>query len=536
MKPPSPARTLAHPQGPGGASPQPGRQPTWSLRPARWWRRHFPVRLAVTTAALLAAVMTAVLFSAYAAVASLLVQRMDLRALAAVQRSASFTGQPPEADPALRLAPPPFAAAGRRGAFDEDAIGLFGERRGQREGLERGDSEAFERDDREGFEREDAEQRPGLWEWTIHAGTPQGPKRSPLAWLWPSPEDVRVGRPARGGQPVVVEELEELAETLAGLRRRLAGLGAAAIALVSGVAFVSARRAFAPLRAMTQAAARVADARRIRPETLDVQVPPATGDVTLERLAHLFNAMLARLRDALTAQARFVDDASHELRTPLGALRAELEVALQDWPQADPRRPIVERALRQVVRLSRLADDMLALARYERGGLVRLRPGTDAAAAVREALADVRHLAERFQAVVVAELPPTLPMTCDGPALTRVAVNLLKNAIEASPPGATVHIRLTRRQEAVWLEVADAGLGMKPEDAARAFEPFFRAQAQPGGQGGPEEGSGLGLAIVKAIVQAHGGEVALQTAPGRGTTVRVRLPAHPGPQIPVTPA
>lgn len=519
MKPPLRNRILAHPEGYGDASQRPGLQATWKVRPARWWRRHFPVRLAVTTAALLAAVMGAVLFSAYAAVASLLVQRLDLRALAAAQRGAFFPSQPPEADSALRLAPPPFPAAGRREAFDEDGIGLFGERRRKREG----------------FEREDAEQWPRLWEWTIHAGAPEGPKRSPLAWLWPSPEDVRVGRPAQGGEPVVVEELEELAETLAGLRRRLAGLGAAATALVSGVAFVSARRAFAPLRAMTEAAARVADARRIRPETLDVRVPPAAGDVTLERLARLFNTMLARVRDALAVQARFVDDASHELRTPLGALRAELEVALQDWPQADPRRQVVERALRQVIRLSRLADDMLALARYERGGLVRPRPGTDAAAAVRQALADVRHLAERFQAVVVAELPPALPVTCDGPALTRVAVNLLKNAIEASPPGATVHIRLTRRQEAVWLEVADAGAGMKPEDAARAFEPFFRAQAQPAGQGGPEEGSGLGLAIVKAIVQAHGGggdpaeragprDHGACSAPGRPRPGRTRHP------------
>lgn len=452
------------------------------------WRRRFPVRLAVTTAAVLVVVMAAMLAVVYTAVASLLIRQLDARTLAAVQ----------------------------------------GERLQLQPHVRRGESELHEEEEQE----ERPSEEPGAdddhgraWIWSIHAGSPEGPARPALAWLWPDPDDVRVGRMASAGSPVVVvEQLDEVAQTLAGLRWWLAAVGAAGTVAVSGVAFASARRAFAPVHHMIEAATRVVEAQRISPQTLSVEVPRSAGDVTLERLAGLFNTMLARVRDAMAAQARFVDDASHELRTPLGALRADLEVALREQPPDSPCRAPLERALGQVVRLSRLADDLLALARYERGGLVRPVADADVLGAIRQALEDVRHLADQAGVTLVAELPDRLTATCDAAAVARVVTNLLRNAVEASPAGSIVQVAAGRQGEWAWIEVADSGPGMTEQEAARAFEPFFRVER--GHQGHREPlGAGLGLAISRAIVEAHRGHISIETSPGRGTRVRVLLPA-----------
>ena len=507
----------------------PSFRPLWGqlrrFHPRALWRRHFPLRLAVTTAALLAATLAAMLLTVYVAAASLLIREVDARGLAALEQS-RVRGRP--------LYGTPRETEAEHGS----------ERREY--GADRGHPTEYG-DDRDYREH---------WLWGIRAQGPEGLEREPYAWLWPRPGDVRVAR-LPGGEVVLAEPLDEVARTLAGLRWWLGGVGLVGTALVSGVAFRSARRAFRPLEDLIDAASQVVEAQRINPQTLAVRVPPAEGDETLERLADLFNAMLARVGDALAAQARFVDDASHELRTPISALRADLEVALGTAPApgsgpeaAEAWRQTVQRALSQVMRLSRLADDLLVLARYERGGQVRPVPGTDVVGPARQALADVRHLAEQRGVTVLADMPEQLPARCDGPAVARLLTNLLRNAIEASPEGGVVQLKVGRAPlqgpaGGVVLEVADAGCGMTPEEAARAFEPFFRGARPATGpaasrptagaasglpeppQPGEGSGTGLGLAIVKAIVDGHGGSVSLDSAPGQGTRVRVWLPDAP---------
>lgn len=462
--------------------------------PRARWHRRFPVRLALTTAATLVAVMLALLVVVYTAVASLLIHQLDARALAARRVEVLRAESRDHRDEAER---PERGSARVRGPSGDDG----GE---------------------------------APWRWSIHAGGPDGPVRPALAWLWPDPDDVRVARLGDPGSGVVVTAgLDEVAQTLKALRWWLAGIGAVGTLAVSGVAFASARKALEPVDRMIAAASRVVEAQRISPETLAVRIPGAAGDATLERLTFLFNTMLARLRDALSTQARFVDDASHELRTPLGALRADLEVALQEHPEGSPCRAPLERALAQVVRLSRLADDLLALARYERGGLVRPVPGSDLTASIRQALADVRHLAERAGVTVVADLPDRLEATCDPAAVARVVTNLLRNAVEASPQGGTVTVAAGQEGLWAWIEVEDEGPGMTPEQAARCFEPFYHSRPASAAER-DGAGTGLGLAISKAIVDAHDGRITLDTAPERGTRVRVWLPL--GHRQPLPPA
>lgn len=441
------------------------------------------MRLAVTTAATLSLVMVAVMAAIYVAAASVLFRQAGARLTATLRARTSFVA-------------PGVASLGR----DED--------------------EAPEHDE----EDDPAEDAHGDRRASHPLQLLRGDRAAPAGnwtWLWPQPGDALAALESRVSPRVVAQmSLHEMAETLAGMRRWLVFIGAAGTLIVSTVAFASARRAFVPVEEMIRAAVELASTTRIDARALEVQVPAAAGDVTLRRLAEAFNTMLRRLKGAFESQQRLVDDASHELRTPLGALVADLEVALATATDAREYRSALDRALIQARRLTRLSNQLLALARYEEGEGLAIRSDCPVAEAADQAVADVRHVAEAAGVMLVTEVPPGLCAHMDPLAIGRVLSNLLCNAVDASPPGATV--TLVAREAPGWvvLEVVDTGRGMEPGEARRAFEPFYRGRARG-------EGAGLGLSIVRAIVRAHGGTVALDTAPGKGTTARVRIPRHP---------
>ena len=171
-----------------------------------------------------------------------------------------------------------------------------------------------------------------------------------------------------------------------------------------------------------------------------------------------------------------------------------------------------------------MVDELLLLARLGEGREPEREP-VDLARVVSDAVGDAR--AADAGRDISLEAPDELVVTGDENQLRQVVANLLGNARKHTPPGCPVHVRLASEAgrageagEAV-LEVADEGPGLTPEIAAKVFEPFYRANKSRARQSG---GAGLGLAIVAAIVEAHGGSVALRTQPGEGATFSVRLP------------
>ena len=176
--------------------------------------------------------------------------------------------------------------------------------------------------------------------------------------------------------------------------------------------------------------------------------------------------------------------------------------------------------------MGRLIDDLLLLARLDQGRPLERRP-VDLAALVGDAVLDAG--AVDPERSITTDVTPGLSVTGDEHRLHQVVANLLNNALRHSPPTAAVRVGLHADGGRAMLEVHDDGPGMTPEVAARAFQRFYRADpSRSRGRGG----SGLGLSIVQAIVESHGGRVALDTVPGEGATVRVELPlapAWPGP-------
>jgi len=249
--------------------------------------------------------------------------------------------------------------------------------------------------------------------------------------------------------------------------------------------------------------------------------PSITAHADLDefaRLVQVLNAMLARLDQANAIQRRFTADASHELRGPLTALRGELDLALKRVRSAEEYRVTIERCREEVIRLTRLATDLLTLAQNEAGLTAQDRTEVD----LREV---AERVVDRYQATAKAR---DLRLVLSGPhalvqgdptMLERIVGNLVDNAVKHSHDGGAVAVAI-RDGEPVVLTVRDEGAGVSPEDQAQLFSRFFRGDSDR--RNG--DSTGLGLAIARAAAEAHGGSLEF-VGNDPGAVFRLVLPA-----------
>ena len=295
-------------------------------------------------------------------------------------------------------------------------------------------------------------------------------------------------------------------------------------------------RGLAPLHQMATTAGRITTR-----GDLTARMPDPGDHAEVGFLADAINTMLDRIQQAFSARLnseqkvrQFAADASHELRTPLTTIRGYAELYGQGALGPDQLPNAMRRIDEESQRMSRLVAELLELARLDRTSSLNLTE-TDVALLVRDAAADAS--AVEPDRPIQFEAPDRLVVVADEPRIRQVLANLLANVREHTPPGTPVMLRLSPAGSGALMEVIDAGPGMRPEDAARAFDRFHRgtrdkdAGQDAGRDAGrdaerAESGSGLGLSIVQAIAAAHNGHADLVSAPGRGTRVRVWLPAQ----------
>jgi two-component system OmpR family sensor kinase len=245
-----------------------------------------------------------------------------------------------------------------------------------------------------------------------------------------------------------------------------------------------------------------------------------------QRLVQVLNRMLSRLEAALETQRRFTADASHELRTPLTVLRGELEVALRRDRTAQVYVRVLDSALEEAERLSRLAEDLLTLTRSEAGMLEPQIQRLDLAERIHRTLDRLAGESELQNVEIVGQLQEPLLADVDPDLIDRVVWNLVGNALKFSSQGGEVSVSLTASIEGLVLEVLDTGPGIPPDKIKKVFERFYRVDESrtPDGQ---SSGTGLGLAIAKAIVELHGGRISAGNRPEGGAVFRVTLPGVP---------
>jgi two-component system OmpR family sensor kinase len=315
--------------------------------------------------------------------------------------------------------------------------------------------------------------------------------------------------PSRNGVVVLARSLGPRKESLDHLRHELLIFLPLALLAASLGGYALAAGALRPVELLRRRAEAVTPG-----EPSELPVPPAGDEVS--RLAQTLNEMLARLQAAVEHERRFVADASHELRTPLALLRTELDLALRRPRSREELESALRSAADEAQRLSRLADDLLLIARADQGPL----PIRREVVAAGDLLADA---ATRFatrasslgRELRVAETD--LQVEADPLRVGQALVNLVDNALTHGE--GAVELRADERGGLVELHVSDAGSGFPPEFRSRAFDRFSRAdEARSGG------GSGLGLSIVELVAGAHGGEAGLTEPPSGGADVWISLP------------
>jgi heavy metal sensor kinase len=319
-----------------------------------------------------------------------------------------------------------------------------------------------------------------------------------------------------------VDRVLQLAYPLDGVRRQVDQLTAALLALVPlgllaaglGGAFL-AGRALRPVREIAETAA------RLGVNNLSDRLP-VTGQDEFSELALSINAMLARLEEAFERQRRFTADASHELRTPLSIVKANTSLALEHpWPE-DRYREFLAAINSAAGRQTKIVEELLFLARADAGGLARDMGSVCLGEVLEEAAEAVSR--PEGPSVRLESIDPALMVQASGSELTRLFTNLLGNAVRHTPPEGTVTVSAAADATSVTVTVTDTGEGIAPEHLPHLGERFYRVDSARSACTG---GTGLGLAICRSITEAHGGQMAIESEVGKGTTVRVQLPLCP---------
>ncbi|WP_207936422.1 HAMP domain-containing sensor histidine kinase [Actinomadura sp. KC216] len=278
--------------------------------------------------------------------------------------------------------------------------------------------------------------------------------------------------------------------------------------LLALAAWTVVRTALRPVGALTREAADISSLEAER------RLPELPGDDEIARLARTLNDMLARLQVAAARERAFVDDASHELRTPIAVLRGELELALGAAGPDDEVRHSLNAAMGETDRLSRLAEDLLLLARARAGSLVMRTEPVD----LLDLAADEARRLGRLHGLAVEASGDPVVAEADPDRLRQVLANLVGNSAAAG--ARNVHIRIQTGRDHTTLQVADDGPGFAPHLLTAAFTRFTR-----GDDARSTRGAGLGLSIVQAVITAHHGTVtAANDGPLGGAVVTVRLP------------
>ena len=311
-------------------------------------------------------------------------------------------------------------------------------------------------------------------------------------------------------------------------------VGLIVVTVLGGTGYVLVRNSLRPLSEVE------ATARAIAAGDLSQRVPEGNERTEVGRLATSLNGMLSQIETAFRAQQaseeqargsetrmrRFVADASHELRTPLTSIRGFAELYRQGAVRSDDDvARLMQRIEAEGARMGLLVEDLLLLARLDQQRPLTFGP-VDLAGIAGDAVHDAK--AVQPERPIVLHLDESLTdvpvVRGDDGRLRQVVGNLVTNALTHTPPDARITVNVGQAPDdadVLVLEIADEGPGMEAADADRAFERFYRADASRNRSAG---GTGLGLAIVSSLVAAHGGSVELDTAPGKGTVVTVRLP------------
>ncbi len=266
-------------------------------------------------------------------------------------------------------------------------------------------------------------------------------------------------------------------------------------------------------------------ARRITAENLDERIPSRATRDEIGDLIATINGMITRLQSSFNQMQEFLVNVAHELKTPLTILKGESELALaKPLPPAEAKR-LASSYLEETIRLSRIVEDLLTLAKAEAGQLALEHERVPVHDLVHDLFEDTQILSAAKELTVELLRNDQAIVTGDAGRLRQLLRTLVSNAVQYTDPHGKIQISSELLQPSVIIKVTDTGIGIPSGDQTRIFERFYRGEEARFRSKG---GSGLGLAIAKRIVEAHGGSIEVQSTPGLGSCFTLRLPTNHG--------
>jgi two-component system OmpR family sensor kinase len=335
-------------------------------------------------------------------------------------------------------------------------------------------------------------------------------------------ERVELARADREPELFVIEVAASLVPFESAVQRTLSAavvVAAFGLTAIFFLLWLVTTRSLRPVSAMTSQAS------QITAKNLQERLPLAgTGD-ELDELANVLNDMLDRIGKSLHRMEQFSSDLAHQFRTPLTRIRGELDL-IQRSESSDTRKAQIETLIEEVERMSHLCGRLLFLARIDQaaGDPSLFDDSVDLNEIVTDVLEQITPLAHDRGVELRATATSEMRVRGSRSLLVEVLLNLLHNAIRATPEGGAVTVSIEADNGTLQLCVQDEGAGVPKDQQEMIFQRFYRI---PAASSGPmDDGSGLGLAIVRGIARAHGGRVELMDAPGGGSIFRVVLPAQ----------
>ncbi|HEV8715239.1 MAG TPA: ATP-binding protein [Candidatus Binatia bacterium] len=276
-----------------------------------------------------------------------------------------------------------------------------------------------------------------------------------------------------------------------------------------------ARRVLQPIETITR------EARTVEAQDLTRRLPVVNPQDEIGQLVGVLNSLLSRLEGTFAQMRHFTADAAHELRTPLAVLRCGMEVVATRARRVEEYQGALSASIEEVSRLSRIVDNLFALARADAGSqeftweVVNLRDLVQEVYEQAELMAEARGLS------ISLHTDGAVSVRGDRLRLKQLLLNLMDNAVRYTPAGGRVHLAVDRKESWARVMVEDSGIGIPEEALPRIFDRFYRVDKA---RSLDNTGGGLGLSICQWIVQAHGGKITVQSRIGYGSTFIISLP------------
>jgi len=292
-----------------------------------------------------------------------------------------------------------------------------------------------------------------------------------------------------------------------------AGIIALVISFIIG--WVIARWITQPLEKISAAAGQIADGNYV--------TVPIEGPSEVRQLANTMNEMVIKVEDSMRSQQDFVANVSHEFKTPLTSIQGFAQALSDDAINTKKERiKAADIILSETERLNHLVNDLLLLARLDAGTMGIDKTKMDLNLLINNTLERFQFQIRDKHLSIKNETADRLEIRMDGEKISQVLNNLIDNAIKFSPEGSEFGISSYQEGEWAFIKIRDSGPGISLKDQKRIFERFF--QVDESRKGGPGRGVGLGLAIARQIIQAHGGDIEVESQPGEGSTFMVKIP------------